>query len=109
MRHSLLIILTLAALFSYSQLKTKTVVFKSTTWLHGLLYRSDYDTIILPGENLDLNFFKNRFNILYSFPDTLIHEKYKNQTIKLWALNTNKDLRNNWFNTYIYDQSARLK
>lgn len=96
-------------LFSCSQPKTKTAVLNSTTWTHGLLYRSDYDTIILANENLDLNFFKKRFNILYSLPDTLIHEKYKNQTIKLWALDTSEDLHTNWFNTFIYDRSGRLK
>ncbi len=110
------IILTLCFLKSYGQRDTTRakIQFKIIQYSFD---RKKYmtqlkaaDTISLPGNKIDLCFFRQHFYIPYYLPDEFINRKYKSETITRWAngkVDTG-DFKTNWKETFTYDSLSRV-
>jgi hypothetical protein len=86
-------------------------VFKTTTYINGIFYRTKNDTINIVDEHLSLPLFKRHFHKPSALPENLIDNKYKNQTVTIWnyeSPKSNIEKQANWHKTYTYDSLSRI-
>jgi hypothetical protein len=103
-----ILIITSLLYISCQQQKDKEVFITTSFNPDGIFEKTETDTIIC-SNTLDLKFYNKHFFKPYFYPERFINQRYKSETIAVWADSTQeKKFNSNWTIIYKYDSLSRV-